>query len=343
MAKPKKCGLETCIDPEEIGCNRGHEFLEECPHWDSNADEVRVEGDGDPSRVSVASQAATDNHTRQLHLPWNGNSLGLLDLELATACNQVILLGVIGAYNSGKTSLLTLLYLLMQHGEQSTIGSFAGSLTLVGWENLAANFRWAPGEGGPKFPPHTSLKAGPRPGLLHVSIRDATNKRRDFLLTDPPGEWFNAWAQNDSAGSAEGARWVHRYADRFIFLVDREALADVERGKNRDALRDLARRLSKGLEGRPVAVVWSKSDVAISSMIEDDLKDCFATEFPGHAEFRIRMRFGDETREEVEEPALALMEWALANDRIPFPDLIAIPASNLSDLFLSYRGGAKVL
>ena len=341
MAPARKCDLETCIDPEEIGCNRGHEFLEQCPHWDTGVSEVGLDGDADTSKIGIASKT-NENHTRQLHLPWTGNSLGLLDLELATACNQVTLVGVLGAYNAGKTSLLTLIYLLTQHGEQSAIGSCAGSLTLIGWENLAANFRWAPGEGGPRFPPHTSLKAGPRPGLLHIALRDAGNKRRDFLLTDPPGEWFNAWAQNDSAEAAEGARWVHRYADRFIFLADREALADAERGKNRDALRDLARRLSKGLRGRPVAVVWTKSDVAISPTIENDLKDCFATEFPGHLEFRVRVRFGNETRAEVEEPALRLMEWAFASDRKQLPDMMTIPASDKSDFFLSYRGHANV-
>ena len=28
MATDKRCTLETCVDPEEIGCNRGYEFLE---------------------------------------------------------------------------------------------------------------------------------------------------------------------------------------------------------------------------------------------------------------------------------------------------------------------------
>jgi hypothetical protein len=333
--------LETCIDPQEIGCNRGHEFLEECPHWNAVTNEVGLDGESDQSKTAIAPQIGTDAHARHLHLPWTANSLGLLDLELATACNQVTLIGIIGAYNAGKTSLLTLIYLLTTHGQQWPVGSFAGSLTLVGWENLAANFRWATGEGGPKFPPHTSLKAGPRPGLLHLALRDAANRRRDFLLTDPPGEWFNSWAQNDSAESAEGARWVHRYADRFLFLVDREALAGNERGKKRDALRDLARRLSKDLRGRSVAIVWSKSDVQISATIEDDLKDCFATEFPGHAEFRVRMRFGDETRQEVEEPALALMGWAFASERKQLQNPLAIPACDKSDLFLSYRGLAN--
>ena len=176
----------------------------------------------------------------------------------------------------------------------------------IGWENLAAKFRWHKGEGGPRFPPHTSRGAGRRPGLLHLAFRDQVNNRSDFLLTDPPGEWFSTWAQNASAEGAEGARWIDARADRFLFLVDRQALATKERGKERDSLRDLARRLSAGLHSRAVAVVWTKSDVAISPTIEADLQHCFSMQFPKHAEFRVRMRFGDEDRSDVEKPCLSL-------------------------------------
>ncbi len=105
--------------------------------------------------------------------------------------------------------------------------------------------------------------------------------RHDLLVTDPPGEWFSQWANNVSAEGAEGARWIDARADRFLFLVDREALSTAERGKERDKLRDLARRLSSGLHDRPVTVVWTKSDIKIPSTIERDLRDCFQAEFPG--------------------------------------------------------------
>jgi len=146
-----------------------------------------------------------------------------------------------------------------------------------------------------------------------------------------------AWAQKESAEGAEGARWVQQHADRFMFLVDREALAAKERGKERDALRDLARRLSTGLHGRPVAVVWTKSDVAIPSTIEQDLRACFAVEFPNHSEFQVRLRFGDETRAQVEEPCLRLMQWAFAPAR-PRTNILTLSIHAEYDLFLAYRG-----
>ena len=340
MAIDGQCELETCVEPQEIGCNRGYEFLEDCPHWKGGRQRVAPQIESaDQSGQLEGNLGAAEDGERRLHLPWTGNSLGVLDLELVTACNRTNLVGVIGPYNSGKTSLLTLIYLLIQHGEVPAKMRFAGSWSLIGWENLAGKFRWKPGEGGPKFPPHTSRTAGRRPGLLHLALRNNENSsRHDFLLTDPPGEWFTDWAQRESADGAEGARWIQRYGDRFIFLVDREALAAKERGKERDTLRDLARRLAAQLNGRPVAIVWTKSDVPVLQTIEQDLRDCFAVEFPGHSEFRVRMRFGDEPRDVVEEPCLQLMEWAFAsNDKSEMLG-VTLARNEGSDMFLAYRG-----
>ncbi len=339
MASDRKCELDTCVDPKEIGCNRGFEFLEECPHW-NNGRAIEASDGLSPERADARElgDSTSQNANRHLLLPWTGNSLGLLDVELVTACNRTTLVGLVGPYNAGKTTLLTLFYLLIQRGEPASTGRFAGSWSLNGWENLAASLRWERGQGGPRFPPHTSRGAGRRPGLLHLAFRDPELIRRVFLLTDPPGEWFSAWAQKENAEGAEGARWVQKYADRFLFLVDREALSGNERGKERETLRDLARRLSTSLRGRPTAVVWTKSDKPISRMIESDLQECFAAEFPGHSEFRVRLRFGDEPRDDVEEPCLELMRWTFGARRSTRRPPIVLPLANPEDLFLSYRG-----
>jgi hypothetical protein len=341
LATERLCDLETCVEPEQIGCNRGFEFLENCQHWKGAHQRkvaADVHGGGDAELVQPDSTIEAPEGDRQLHLPWTGNSLGTLDLELATACNRTEVIGVVGPFNSGKTTLLTIIYLLIHHGEQSAAGKFAGSWSLIGWNNLAAKFRWKPGNGGPGFPPHTSRGAGRRPGLLHLALRDRQSIRQDYLVTDPPGEWFSLWAQKEAAEGAAGARWVQQYADRFLFLVDREALASKERGKERDMLKDLARRLSGGLRDRPIAVVWTKSDIKILSTIEQDLRDCFAVEFPNHSEFRVRMRFGNETREEVEEPCLRLMEWMFGPKSKSERGAPIVLAKDSSDLFLAYRG-----
>jgi hypothetical protein len=334
--KEVQCSFEACIDPEEIGCNRGF-FLEDCKHW-KKAHPQSAGRTKETSSSDTANGVSGQKGDSHLRLPWSGNSLGLRDVGIVAACAPATMIGVVGPFNSGKTTLLTLIYLLLQHGESLKVGTFAGSSSLIGWENLAAKLRWSSGTQGPMFPPHTSRAAGRRPGLLHVAMRSTDGVRRDFLFTDPPGEWFTLWAQKEAADGAEGARWVQRHAHRFLFLVDREALASPERGKARDDLRDLARRLSPGLDGRSVAIVWTKSDKEVKPVIEQDLRECFAAEFPDHAEFNVRMRFGNETHEDVEAPCLSLMNWALAppaNTRLP---RLTLPIQDPSDLFLAFRG-----
>lgn len=337
----KRCTYDVCLDPEEIGCNRGF-LLAECEYWqrregnETSENDTR-QGSSIPGELE-RNQSSSDKKDRLLRLPWTGNSLGLRDIELVTACRPATVVGVIGPFNSGKTTLLTLIYLLIQHGERLKSGIFAGSLSLGGWENLAASLRWTQSLGGPTFPPHTSRTAGRRPGMLHLVLNDLSKTRRDFLFTDPPGEWFSEWALKEDAKGAEGARWIQQHGDLLLFLVDREALSLPERGKARDALRDLARRVSPGLRGRSLAVVWTKSDVQVPSIIEQDLQNCFATEFPGHAEFRVRMRFGNEPRTDVEEPGLSLIDWIFTVEPLSTRTTLDIPVRDQSDLFLAYRG-----
>jgi hypothetical protein len=332
----RTCANTHCHEPEEVGCNRG-DVLEDCPFWkqahhvgDSTSTASDALAEQTPSSASL-----TD---RLLRLPWTGNSLGLRDLSLVTASSCPDIVGLVGPYNAGKTTLLSLLYLVLENGDGPASSPFAGSLTLRGWENLAANLRWKSGTTGPRFPPHTSRAAGRQPGLLHLAFRDTPLSRRDLLLTDPPGEWFSLWAQKESAAGAEGARWVHEHASTFIFLVDRDALASKDRGKTREGLNDLARRLAEGLGRRRVAIVWTKSDVSIPAQIEADLRESLDKIFPEAVQFQIQMRFGDEDRSRVEVPCAGLLDWLLLppNDfgiRQPF----SLPVTAGTDRFLSLR------
>jgi hypothetical protein len=170
-----------------------------------------------------------------------------------------------------------------------------------------------------------------------LALRNDDGPRHDFLLTDPPGEWFGVWAHKEDAEQGEGARWIYKYADRFVLLVDRDALSSTERGRHREAVKSLARRLGPGLGNRPIAVVWTKSDKAVPAGIESDLENCFRAEFPEYAAFRVRMRFGNEQRAEVEEPCISLMNW-LFTDRKPGGSGVRIPSGQPSDFFMAYRG-----
>src|SRR5690348_15442101 len=128
----KRCSYGgTCIDPMEVGCNLGFP-LSACEHWQKAA---MTDGDGEQGAQPAAGQTEAE---LALRLPWTGNSLGARDFQLVTSCAPATIIGVVGAYNSGKTTLLTLIYTLLQQGARLDSGIFAGSWTLTGWENLAA-------------------------------------------------------------------------------------------------------------------------------------------------------------------------------------------------------------
>jgi hypothetical protein len=327
----------SCFDPELVGCNMGNSNLADCPHRQEWLKQKGQPTAGETVAVTGTAQAADGQHSeRDLRLPWSGSATGTKDIYLVSASNRTSLLGVVGPFNSGKTTLLTSMYLLMARGEHLPDWRFAASTTLGGWGKLADNLRWT--EVPPRFPEHTSRGTGRRPGLLHLAIRGIDRARRDYLLTDPPGEWFSDWATKADHEGAEGARWIARCAERFLFLIDREALSGADRGKARDGYRELARRLADARRGRQVAVVWTKSDQAIPPAIEAALKECFARELPDHVEFNVRVRFGNEVRADVEAAWLALMRWAFAPQPMAGPDAVQEWRANTRDHFLNYRG-----
>ncbi|TDB89805.1 hypothetical protein E1266_29110 [Actinomadura sp. 7K534] len=179
-------------------------------------------------------------------------------------------------------------YLLLGKGTpQLRDRRFAGSLSLEGWEAVAGSLRWSPGQ-LPGFPPHTTSRSGRAPGLLHLSFWDAAHERStDFLFTDAPGEWFQRWAMNRDAPEAEGARWIAEHADVLLLIADRDALAGEHRGAARGALQRLGRRLAAECWERPVALVWTKSDVEIVPEMENSIRRSVRDLMPHATEFSV--------------------------------------------------------
>lgn len=336
------CIHSSCFDPEAVGCNMGNTRLADCLHRQQWLERQVQAVAGETRDAPGNADARGQNSERGLRLPWTGSAMGTKDIHLVSASNRTALIGVVGPYNSGKTTLLALMYLLTVRGEQLPDWCFAASTTLTGWGKLADNLRWTSNDVPPKFPEHTSRGTGRRPGLLHLAVRGSDCVRHDYLLTDPPGEWFSDWATKADHEGAEGARWITRYAERFLFLIDREALAGVERGKARDGYRELARRLADACHDRQVAVVWTKSDQSISPAIETALKECFAQELPHHAEFKVRARFGNEERADVEAAWLALMKWTFAPQALAGSDYAQHWRADTGDYFLNYRGQGPI-
>ena len=267
-----ECPQETCFWSEGAGCGLGFLDPSHCPALKAAPTEVQ---DDQPSPETVA-------------MPWSGGVLGLTDLGFVAGSRKPIVLAVVGPHNAGKTTLLGATYLLIGRGfRPNDKMQFSNSYSLAGWENVASPLRWKPGPALPAFPPHTSSTTARIPGLLHLTFKDDRDHRKDYLITDAPGEWFHKWAVNRDDPDAEGARWAAEHADAFVLVADRQAFAGPDMGAARTGIQFLARRLSSELRGRPVALVWTKSDVPISENMEEAVRSAVFRVIPNALEFAV--------------------------------------------------------
>ena len=288
-----ECPRETCFWPD-LGCDLGHLDLSGCPE---------LKTDSTAEQEDRALQDATV-------MPWSGRVLGLADLGFVAGRNKPIVLTIMGPQNAGKTTLLAAWYLLLGRGSRPDDElRFSGSYSLAGWEDVAGFLRWKPGSINPTFPPHTSSRGGRMPGLLHVAFK-RDDDRRDYVMTDAPGEWFRKWAVNREAPDAEGARWAAEHADAFLLIADREALAGRDRGVARTDIRLLARRLADELRGRPVALVWTKTDISIPEDMEGGVRSTVRKAIPNAAEFAVSIK-SDPTGTGTGQGLLDLLRWVL--------------------------------
>ncbi len=297
------CAQLACIAPNEVGCLEGESAPHLCKHWQKNAN----------AEVPEASGAVEDG----ARLPWTGNALGAMDIAFLAGRARTRLVGIFGASDSGKTSLLGAWYLLVGRGICPDGISFAGSLTLEGWENIAGSLRWNSAR-GPSFPPHTSSGAGRHPGLLHLDL-NIHGARRDLLFADTPGEWFTRWAVRRDAEDATGALWLSDASDVLIIVADSQALAGPKLGVARSNLVSLLRRVAAERRGRPVAIVWTKADVEVDPQMRTTVTQAADLVLGNYQTFSVSMHSaaGQEPYNKGQ-GLVELFEWALTVPEAPF-------------------------
>ena len=311
-----ECSQETCFLSDGAGCSLGYLDPLSCPALKPGSPTIQDD--------QLSSEAVT--------MPWSGGVLGLTDLGFVAGRSKPIVLAVMGPHNAGKTTLLGALYLLLGRGSRADDRlRFSGSWSLAGWEVVANSLRWEPGSVPPAFPTHTSSRSARIPGLLHLAFEEHHGRRRDYLMTDAPGEWFRKWAVKRDAPDAEGARWSAEHADAFLLIADREALAGPEKGAARTGIQFLARRLAGELQGRPVALVWSKSDISLPDEMEEAVRRAVLRLIPNALEFTVSIMPGRDGNENVQ-GFLDLLRWVL-NVRRPAVQLPVPESSSLRPVF----------
>ena len=142
-------------------------------------------------------------------------------------------------------------------------------------------------------------------------------------MTDAPGEWFSKWAINrNNAQEAEGARWAAEHADAFLLIADREALARPDRGSARSAIQILSRRLADERRGRPVALVWTKTDVQIAEQMKVAVRDTVLGIMPDAVEFAVSVKPAPDSNDDNGQGLLDLLRWTMNVQRssVKFPE-----------------------
>lgn len=279
------CSRPACFAPE-TSCVLG--FEEDCEHLEARTQEV----------------AEIDDHEGH-GLPWSGLALGLNDLFPIVALGRPNVVGVVGAANAGKTTLLAAHWICARRGLGLFGRQFAGSYSLSGWHQIARHLQWIPYGSG--FPPHTSAADERSPALLHVMYQHQ-GARRQVLVTDAPGEWFTRWAEEPSA--VEGARWVADQSDVFLLLADSDALRGPDRGLVRGEYEALALRLHTAARGRPVIPLLTKADLEVPPPIVEFVEALNRRLF-GMATLRVSA--SDETADPITAPIDAGIQAAFAD------------------------------
>ena len=247
------------------------------------------------------------------------------------------MLAAVGETDAGKSSFLGMLHTLLLRGHNLREHTFAGSLTLLGWEKLALALR---------FPKGQATDQPPTPAdpdyyrLLHWALRrPADGRLLDVLFPDAAGEVFSQWAVDEQDSNAENVRWIYRHADAFFFFVDCEALAE-RRGAAVAPLADLASRLAQGLRDRSVLVVWSKADKLAD--VREAVKERMARELTlvfgevPHLYISKELDAQPDPKQLANLQAVDNLLSRIAQRRPTVPELA--PVGQQNDFFLRYRG-----
>jgi hypothetical protein len=248
-----KCSNKECTAPKGLCANNGTVEYDCCIDWKHNID-------------SDTEEASKKKGSKSKNLIWSGLELQPNDIDLVSHRGKPVIVGIIGAANAGKTSYLGMLYTLLYNGKRFKNWNFVGSYTLIGWEKLAMYLRLKP-NGTVDFPEPTPSNPDYY-SLLHMALRKE-NDFYDLIFADSSGEVFTQWSKNVDDINVENARWVYKNSSAFIFFVDCGALIE-RRGQEKQRIVQLAAQVSKNLGARPIAVVWSKSD--LMSDIRENIK-----------------------------------------------------------------------
>lgn len=315
-----KCSNPDC--PAPISCHDGHDNHTECPNWIKN-NLHKTKDTKEPSRKSSKSS----------HV-WSGDVLKISDISQISYRNAPIVIGLAGKAKAGKTTFLSMLYTLLLNGEGFSNYGFAGTKTIIGWDNLYNKLKVKDNKVSLPEPTPTNYLR-----LLHFALRNNEDQLKDLLLTDASGEVFTNWSQNKDAANAENAQWIYDRSNGFVLFIDCD---DLIRRKNsaKTEIIDIAEMLNNDLKGRPVIAVWSKADLKadVHPKIQESLQKELQEIFPNYREIDISNFPSKNPDEIVHKNNLKVIDWLLSSIILPSKKNIEISNNYENDIFLNYKG-----
>ena len=317
-----KCKLKECAAPV-TPCHEGCDDHTKCKYWVENF-----------SEVTTSKEKSKRTIGKKDTLNWTGHPLSSEELSLVSTRSSPIFIGIVGASNAGKTTFLGMIYTLLLNGKILKAYDFAGTNTIIGWDELY--YKLIIQKGTVAFPEPTLVSVN---RLYHLALRNKSGIIKDVLFSDASGEVFSLWAQNRNDENAENARWIYSNCNAFILFIDCEALISNMSFAKKEII-DIAQQLSHNLMKRPVIAVWSKSDKkrAVHPQIRKSLKEKLKNIFVDYREINISNFLDPGPDRLIHKNNLKVIDWLMSSIDIPSPIEIALDEIITNDIFLDYKG-----
>jgi hypothetical protein len=214
-----KCNEEGCPVLTNGKCINNFTDLKKCPHY-SDEDDDRDDGNDSGSEGSNNGDSRRKPEDITAHL---GKSLGFADINKIAFDSYTRLVILAGMHDVGKTTALLSLMHLFESGEGIGGFIFAGSQTLVDFEQKAWPSKVDSGndEATTARTPHTEYS---ELKFLHLNLAEKANSssKRDILFTDISGELF--LNLRDTKKDAQDFL-IGKRADHFALFLDSGALS----------------------------------------------------------------------------------------------------------------------
>lgn len=313
-----KCKIKECGAPD-VKCHLGEDDYTKCKNF-----EVEVK----KRKRKILKELKKSN------LDWSGQALTTDKLEIVSSRTSPIIIGLVGKADAGKTSFLAMLYTLLLNGKKLKEYNFAGTKTILGWDELYHKLKFK--NNSVSFPEPTPTAVN---RLYHLALRNEEQQLKDVLFADASGEVFTLWAADINDEDAENARWIYSNSNAFMLFIDCKALL-VDKNAAKREIMFIARRLTHDLKNRPVIALWSKSDKKdeVLQIIKNTLVTELKNLFSNYTEMKISNFLDPGPDDLVHKNNLEALDWLLKKIMIPSTPDLSLEATSSNDLFLNYKG-----